>query len=105
MGHKVELKAPGADPASSTILPANMMGIRHSTDSVRVRIVLTTMEDTSGDLTGAVPLGPADARIHDPTRPGSPKRPSKRWETSEQQREPQRMWTPTYINQWVRSRV
>ena len=82
-----------------------MMGIRHSTDSVRVRIVLTAMEDTSGDLTGAVPLGPADARIHDPTRPGSPKRPSKRWETSEQQREPQRMWTPTYINQWVRSRV
>jgi len=52
-----------------------MMGIRHRTDSFRVRIVPTAMEDTSGDLTGAVPLGPADARIHDPTRPGSPKRP------------------------------
>ena len=51
------------------------MGIRRSTDSVRVRIVLIAMEDTSGDLTGAVPLGPADARIHDPTRRGSPKRP------------------------------
>ena len=51
------------------------MGIRQSTDSVRVRVVLTAMEDTGGELTGAVPLGPADARIHDPTRPGSPKRP------------------------------
>ena len=56
-----------------------MMGIRHSTDSVRVRIVLTAMENTSRDLTGGVPLGAADARIHDPTRPGSPKRPPKRW--------------------------
>jgi hypothetical protein len=45
-----------------------MMGIRHSTDSVRVRIVLTAIEDKSGDLTGAVPLVPADARIHDRTR-------------------------------------
>ena len=34
-----------------------MMGIRHSTDSVRVRIVLTAMENTSRDLTGGVPLG------------------------------------------------
>ena len=63
------------------------MGIRQSTDSVRVRVVLTAMEDTGGELTGAVPLGPADARIHDPTRPGSPKCPPKRWETSKQQRE------------------
>ena len=51
-----------------------MMGIRHSTDSVRVRIVLTAMENTSRDLTGGVPLGAADARIHDPTRPDLPKR-------------------------------
>ena len=68
-----------------------MMRIRHSTDSVGVRIVLTAMEDASGDLIGTVPLGPADARIHAPIRLGSPKRPPKRWETSKEQREPQRI--------------